>query len=127
MASGFSSISSGSFNGSSKFSSDFRQVLTRAVSIASLPAKQMQNEQLKLTSQQSALQSLQSTFSSLQTALENIGSAASGRQVAAVSDTSLVRATASADALDGTYNMEVTGMGSATTTLSKSALTTVSD
>ena len=58
MATSLNPISSGTFNGSSKFAADFQQVLNRAVSIAALPVQQMQNDQLKMTGEQSALQSL---------------------------------------------------------------------
>ena len=58
MATSLNPISTATFNGSSKFAADFQQVLNRAVSIAALPVQQMQNDQLKMTGEQSALQSL---------------------------------------------------------------------
>ncbi|MBS1859579.1 MAG: flagellar filament capping protein FliD [Acidobacteria bacterium] len=115
------------FNGSSKYSSDFQQVLTRAVSIASLPLQQMQNQQNKLSSEQSALQGLQSAFSSLQDAISTIAAASKGSTQASVSDSTVVTAHTDASALDGTYGIQVTDLGGATTTVSKGGLITVTD
>src|SRR5579872_1739938 len=88
------------FNGSSKFSSDFQQVLSRAVGIQSLPLAGMQNQLSTIQSQQSTLTSLQGTFKALQTALQNINSS-TGTVTAASSNPSAVSATASAGALPG--------------------------
>jgi len=114
------------FSGVSTYSNDFQQVLTRAVAIASLPMQQMENEVVTLTGQETTLSGLQSTFSSLQTAIQNLGTAQSAMS-ATVSDPSTVSATASSSALPGTYSIQVTSLGSATTTLSNAGTPPVTD
>ncbi len=121
------SIPSPTFSGVSKYANDLQQVLNRAVAIASLPLQQMQNQETTLTQQQSALTSLQSTFGSLQTAIQNLSSAAQGNVSATVSDPTSLQATALSSALPGTYSINITNLGSYTTTLSNSGLTTVTD
>ena len=62
------------FTGNSAFSSDLAQVISRAVSIASLPMQQLQGLQSKVTGQQTELQTLSGQFQSLQSALDGINS-----------------------------------------------------
>lgn len=114
------------FNGSSKFSSDFQQVLTRAVAIESLPLQNMGNQLQTLQAQQSQMSSLQSTFTSLQNAIQAIGSSV-GSVAATSSDPSSVSATASASTLPGTYSIQVTDLGSSTTTISNAGTPAVTD
>ncbi|PWU03991.1 MAG: hypothetical protein C5B51_17785 [Terriglobia bacterium] len=115
------------FSGVSKYASDFQQVLNRAVAIASLPLQQMEDRLSLLTSEQSAFSGLQSVFASFESAIQGIGSAAQGAASATVSDPSILQATATTGALPGTYTVEVTSLGSYTTTLSKAGLVTVTD
>jgi len=115
------------FTGISKFASDFQQVLNRAVQIASLPLQNMENELNTLTNQQSALVGLQSAFAPFEAAILNLGTAAQGSLAASVSNPSVLQATATSSALPGTYTVEVTSLGSSTSTLSKGGLTTVTD
>src|SRR5580658_2253622 len=106
------------FSGTSTYASDFQTVLNRAVEQASQPMIAMQTDVTDLTAQQSALSGLETNFSALQTALQAIGTAASGGASAQSSDPSSVTATASSTALNGTYTVQVDGVGSSTTTLS---------
>jgi flagellar hook-associated protein 2 len=115
------------FNGTSKFASDFQQVLSRSVAIASLPLQGMQNEWNTLTNQQSALTGLQNTFASFETAIQNLGTTAQGNVQASVSDSTVLAATASPSALPGSYTVDVQSLGSSTNTLSMNGLTTVTD
>ena len=115
------------FNGTSTYSSAFQQVITRAVSIASLPLQSLQQSVSTLTSQQSTLSSIGADFSALQSAVQALGSATGGTPTAQVSDASALTATASAGALTGTYTIQVDSPGSSTTTLSDAGLTTVTD
>lgn len=114
------------FNGSSKFSSDFQQVLTRAVAIESLPLQNMGNELQKLQAQQSQMSSLQATFNSLQSAIQNLGSSV-GSVSANSSNPSAVTAAATSSALPGTYSIQVLGLGSSTTTISNAGSPVVTD
>jgi flagellar hook-associated protein 2 len=115
------------FNGSSTYSSDFQQVITRAVNIASLPLQSLQTSVSTLTSQQSALDTIGADFSALQTAIQALDSSTSGTATAQVSDTSALTATATAGALPGTYTIQVDDPGSSSTALSDDGLTTVTD
>ena len=67
-----STSSTSGFTGGSTFTADFQQVITRAVGIASLPMKQLQQEQLKFTDQQTELQSLGGSFQALMLSLIHI-------------------------------------------------------
>jgi flagellar hook-associated protein 2 len=122
-----SSLPTLSFNGSSTYSSSFQQVLTRAVDLASLPMQQVQNDVTTLQSKQSALTSLGTTMMALQTAVSNISESVSGSPQATSSNSSAVSASATSSALTGTYQIQVDNLGSNTTTLSNTGLTTVSD
>jgi flagellar hook-associated protein 2 len=115
------------FNGSSTYSSAFQQVINRAVDIASLPLESLQTSVSTLTTQQSALGTIGTDFDALQSAIQALGSAAGGNATAQVSDTSAVSATASADALPGTYTIQVDNPGSPTTALSLDTLPVVTD
>jgi flagellar hook-associated protein 2 len=87
----------------------------------------MQASVSTMQSQQQALSGLQSVFGSLQSALGSIGSDSSGTSSATVSDTSVATATATSSALPGTYSIQVDHVGTPTTTLSSTGLTTVTD
>jgi len=114
------------FNGSSKFSSDFQQVLTRAVAIQSLPLQTMQNQLATLQAQQSDMTGLQTTFKSLQTAIQNIGSSVTTPS-AVSSNPTAVTAAASPNTLPGTYTVQVVQMGSSTTTISGPGTPVITD
>jgi flagellar hook-associated protein 2 len=115
------------FTGQSTFSSSFQQVLQRAVSIASLPMQQLQTEVTTLQSQQSSLASLGSAFDSLQSAIQGIATAATGNVSASSSDTSVVTASALSTTLPGTYSIQVSKVGSSTTTISNPGSPPVTD
>jgi flagellar hook-associated protein 2 len=119
--------SSITFNGSSTFSSSFQQVLQRAVSIASLPMQEVQGEVTTLQGQQSDLSSMQATFSSLQNSLQDVASAITGNVSASSSDSSVVSAAAQSNTLPGTYSIQVSSIGSSTTTISNAGSTPVTD
>ncbi len=114
------------FNGSSKFSNDFQQVLSRAVAIQSIPLQLLQGQLATLQQQQSDLTGLQTTFKSLQTAIQNISSSA-GSVVASSSDPTSVSAAASSSTLPGTYSVQVVRVGSSTTTISGAGSPAVTD
>jgi flagellar hook-associated protein 2 len=115
------------FNGQSTFSSSFQQVLQRAVSIASLPMQQLQSEVTTLQSQQSDLSTLGSNFNSLQSALQAVSSAMTGDVSATSSDTGVVTASAQSTTLPGTYSIQVSDIGSSTSTISSAGSTPVTD
>ena len=107
------------FNGTSTFSSDLQQVISRAVSIASLPISQLENTVSTLTSEQSTLSSLSATFSSLQSGLSSINTALASGNIAATSSSSAVaKASASAGAMIGSYTVQVVDPGSQASAMS---------
>ena len=113
------------FNGSSKFSSDFQQVLTRAVAIQSLPLQGLESQLANLQAEQATMMSLQTTFNSLQSAIQGIDNS-SAAVSASSSNPAAVSATASG-ALPGTYSVKVTTLGSETTTISSAGAPPVTD
>lgn len=115
------------FNGQSSYANDLQTALNRAIQIASLPVQLMQSNVNSLQSQQQALVGLQNSFGSLQNVLSNIESHSTGTLSANVSDTSVATATSTSSALPGNYSIQVDHVGTATTTLSLTGLTTVTD
>ena len=128
MSTSSTTSSAATFTGSSAFSSDLQNVITRAVSIASLPMTQMQNEESTLTSQQSELQTFGTNFEAVQSSIDALNTAVgSGSYGATVDNQSVATATLGTGSLPGTYSIDVTNIGSQTNTLSANGLTTVSD
>jgi flagellar hook-associated protein 2 len=116
------------FTGVSNYASSLQQVLTRAVSIASLPLTLLQNGLTTLDSQQTALQGLDTSFSSLEESIGSIQSAvSSGLLSASVADPSIASATLQSGATAGTYSLEVDNLGAYSTALSVAGSTAVTD
>jgi flagellar hook-associated protein 2 len=111
---------------SSKYSSDLQQVLTRAISIASLPLTQLNSQLTTLQNRSTALNSLNGKFSALQSALQGFSAAAVSTS-AQVSASSVLTAQSSATAATGTYAIHVVSVGAPSSTLSLGGLPTVSD
>jgi flagellar hook-associated protein 2 len=123
-----STSSSTLFNGTSRFSSDLQQVLTRAINIASLPITQLNGEVATLQGQATELNSVQSSFASLNSAIQQLNSATGLSSLnSSVSDPSILSANLSGSAAPGTYTIEVTNLGSSTNTLSDAPATVVTD
>lgn len=114
------------FTGSSRYSSDLQQVLSRSIAIASLPLNQLNSELTTLQNRSAALDSLDGKFAALLTALQGISSAAVSSS-AQVSDTSVLSAHSDSTALPGTYAIHVVSAGAATSALSNSSLPAVQD
>ncbi len=125
--SSISNIPSNLFTGTSNFASTLSQVLTRAVSIASLPVQSLQAQQTDLQNRQNALQGLDSVFSNLQSSIQNLQSTVqSGLLSASVSDSS-VAVTVGANATPASFTIQVGSLGSYSTALSAGGSTPVSD
>jgi flagellar hook-associated protein 2 len=60
------------FTGVSTFSQDFQSILSRAVSIASLPVQQMQNQQTTILAKKQTLASIEASVADLKTAVGNL-------------------------------------------------------
>lgn len=119
------------FTGSSQFSSDFQDVISRAVQFASLPMQQMQNDVTNLQSQSTELSTLGSDFSALQSAVTSLDSALGLGSYAASATPSASGATIASVAVSGTpsqgsYTLEVDGTGSYASAMSNDG-TSVAD
>jgi flagellar hook-associated protein 2 len=116
------------FTGVSTYSSDLQQVITRAVSIASMPLQLMQSQQQELTDEGTALDGLNSQFSSLQAAVNNLDTALGPSSYTATSsDPTAVSASAAAGAMEGSYSITVNDPGSSAAVVSSSSLPVVTD
>lgn len=119
------------FTGSSQFSTDFQQVIQRAVQYASLPMQQMQNDVASLQSQSTELTTLGGKFSSLQTAISDVESALGTGSYTANATSSVSGANVASVALSGTpyvgtYTLEVDTTGSYASAMSNDG-TSVTD
>ena len=73
------SITPLAFTGISAFSDDFQTIMNRAVSIASIPVQELQNDQATLLSKKQALTSLNSKIQALSDAVKNLGTVSSNK------------------------------------------------
>jgi flagellar hook-associated protein 2 len=89
--------------------------------------QEVEGQVTTLQGQQSDLNSLQSTFSSLQSAVQAISSAMTGDVSASSSNSAVVVAAAQSNTLPGTYSLQVSDIGSSTTTISNAPTTPVTD
>ncbi len=116
------------FTGVSKFATSLQSVLSRAVSIASLPLDSLNAGLNTLDSKQSALQSIETPFLNLQQSITSLQSTIKSSLLdSSVSDASTVTATVSSGALAGSYSIEVDSLGSWSNALSTSGSDVVSD
>jgi flagellar hook-associated protein 2 len=113
------------FSGTSRYSSDFQQIIDRSVAIASLPQQQMQSELTTMTDESTELSAMNTKFQSLQSAMTSLGSALAAFG-SSTSDGTVASATVSTGAMAGTYNVEVVDIGSYGSAMSKAGLPTVS-
>ena len=115
---GTSSTTSAIFNGTSRFSQDFQNVITRATSIASLGISQLNNDKAVLSNQTKALQSLGDVFTRLQDAVQQIQDALGGSSFQAdVSDDSKLSVTVGNGAVENNYSVEVLDPGAQATSV----------
>ena len=92
------------FTGISSFSEDFQTILSRAVSIASLPLQQLQNDQTEMLAKKQSLSSLRSAASDLAIAIEALGEVGATRSLSVSStNTNRVTVSKSGNASNGLY------------------------
>ncbi len=116
------------FNGQSKYSSDFQNIIDRAVQLKSLQLNQLQTQQTDDQNQLAAVQSLDQTFGNLQSAISTLTTAiGSGSYSGSVADSSIASVAVGSNATSGVYSLEVDSLGSTTQTVSASGLETVTD
>ena len=123
-----SNTSNAIFTGSSQFSSDFQQVISRAVSLASLPMQSVQADVTTLTSQSTEWSTLNTKLGALQSAVNNLASAmGQGSYTVSSSTAAAATATLTGTPLAGSFTVEVDSAGAYSTATSSDGLTTVPD
>ena len=116
------------FNGTSRFSTDFQNVITRNVAIATLPVTQLQQETSTLQSQSTELGAVGNLFTAVQSSIQQLETAtSSGTLATGSSDTTIAQPTITAGAQAGTYTLSVISLGSYANTLSQAGSTPVTD
>ena len=107
------------FNGTSRFSQDFLQVIDRSVAIASLPLKQLQQQRLQSSDESTALKTVEAKVLALQAGLIGIdGSLNTRAWQSSSSDYAAVRPLSTEGAAEGTYTLQVKKLGVFSTALS---------
>src|SRR4030081_1019904 len=103
------------FTGVSKYSSDLQTILNRAVSIASLPAKAIQNQQTDLVQKKLVTTNLQDAVSALSSSLAALSAVGDNRGLAATSsDTGTVQILNSTGSTPASYTVSnITSIASA--------------
>lgn len=114
------------FTGISQYSSDFQQILSRAVSIAQIPVMQLTNEQTQIVSEETTLGDLNSAVASVGSALQAIGKLGSGQALSASSSDSSV-VTAVATGADSAASYSITNVTSLATAASERSRTSYTD
>ena len=116
------------FTGVSSYANDLQAVISRTVAIASLPLNQLQSQLQDMNGQSSALSGLDTNFTSLQTALGNLNTALGASSYDAVSsDTSAATVSVGSGALEGSYTIDISSVGSYSTAMSDPSLPAVTD
>jgi len=116
------------FNGTSRYSADFQNVISTDVALASLPMEQLQNETSVLQGQTSELATIQGLFAGVQSSIQQLETATTtGTVAASSSDTTIAQPTISATAQAGTYTLNVSSLGSYENTLSQAGSPPVAD
>ena len=116
------STTSAIFNGTSRFSQDFQNLISRATAIASLPITQLNSDKTKLSDQSTALTALENKFSSLHASVDSIEKALGGSSLqATISDPNKVSVTFGEGATEGTYSIDVVDAGAYATSMTARA------
>jgi flagellar hook-associated protein 2 len=117
--SGSSSNSTGIFTGTSAYSQDFQNLITRAVAIASMPIGLLGIQQTALTNQSNELATLDTLYTKLQTTVQGIDTAMSGASFQTdYSTANVVSATLGDGATEGVYSINVINRGAYAATVS---------
>jgi flagellar hook-associated protein 2 len=100
------------FTGTSAYSTDFNNVVSRAVAIATLPITLLTTNQTNLTNQSTELNTLDTKFTALQSAIQQIGTALGGSAFQTdVSSPNVLDVSVADGAQEGYYSMNVTSIG----------------
>ena len=111
------------FTGISQYSSDFQQILNRAVSVAEIPLQNLSTQQSTIQQQESDLSSLGTAVSGVQSSLQALGQLGSGGAFSASSsDTNVVTATSTGATSPVSYSItNVSSIASAASETSDSS------
>jgi flagellar hook-associated protein 2 len=115
------------FTGSSQYATDFQQVIQRAVAIASLPLRQIQQQQSDLSNQNDAFSALSQKFDSLRASLDRLNPREGSFLQAALSDPGVSTVAVGSGALASSFTIDVLSPGSYSTSASRSDLPVVAD
>jgi flagellar hook-associated protein 2 len=116
------SSTSSTFKGDSQYATDLQAVIDRSVALASLPMQEYQTEQTAMQAESSELGTLTDKFTALGSALDSLSQAASQSNLTAnSSDSTVLTATATAGADQGSYALEIMDAGSSATSMSGSS------
>jgi flagellar hook-associated protein 2 len=109
---GTTSTTPAAFTGNSAYSTDFANVISRAVAIAQLPITQLTANQTAITNQGTELTKLDTKFTALQTAVAAVDTALGGSSFQTdVSSPNVVNVSVAAGAQEGYYSMNVSSIG----------------
>jgi len=125
-----SSSSTPTFNGTSQYAADLQKAIGFAVTAASIPLTQLQDNVTLLQTQSNEISTLHSQFAGVQEALQNLSSNnGGGAYSATVSDSSIATASVASSSVvsAGTYKLNVIDPGSPSTAISLSTLPVVAD
>ena len=102
-----SSFSPLQFTGISQYSSDFQQILSRAVSIAQIPIMQLTNQETEITQEETTLGNLNSAVAAVGSALQAIGNlnAGGGALTASSTNSAMVSATVTGTTAPTSYSI----------------------
>jgi flagellar hook-associated protein 2 len=94
------------FTGISTFSNDFQSILNRAVQIAQIPVKQLQNQDANVLQKQTLLGNLNTAVAALSTSLSTLGTTAQNKALSATSsNTAAVTVTNTGATAPATYTI----------------------
>lgn len=82
------SLSPLAFTGISRFSADFQTIIIRALSIANIPVRQLQNEQANLIGKKQLLSELRTTVGTLASTVTTLGTLGANKAVTGISSNS---------------------------------------
>ena len=119
-----------SFNGTSQYAGDLQKAINFAVTAASIPLAQLQDNVTLLQTQSNQVSNLQSDFAAVQTAIQNLSSSGgSGSYSGTSSNTNVATVTVASSSVvsPGTYTLNITNPGSRSSAISSSSLPVVTD
>jgi flagellar hook-associated protein 2 len=121
------SDSSTIFSGSSRYAADFQQVIQRAVNIASLPLRQIQQQQTKLSAEAEALSTLSGKFDSLRGALVGLDQGRERFLEVNSTDSGVARLSVETGASVSSFSLEVITPGAFSSAMNRTGLPVVVD